>query len=270
MKQSASSPLVAITTATIPEFDGNGHYKSISRVNNRYVALATDFGAVPVLLFAESSPAAAREILCCVQGLIIIGGQDLDPRLYNQECTVRYDAALRGAGKPYHRPLDLMPNRRRDDFEISLYHAAMAEGIPVLGICRGMQLINVAEGGSLHQEAPQTSIDHAAGEDGFVHHHPLHIVEGSFTHRALETTSYFTSSIHHQNVDRVGEKLKTTGFAPDDNVEVIERIDDNHFALGVLGHLEQTRRNLPLYDKLLHAFIDRCANRPTHRSSDIR
>lgn len=261
MKQSAAMPLVAITTATIPEFDGNGHYKSISRVNNRYVSLATDFNAIPVLLFAQSEPCAAREILRRVHGLIIIGGQDLDPKLYGQECEVRYDATLKGAGKPYHRPLDLMPNRRRDDFELSLYSAAMDEGIPVLGICRGMQLINVAEGGTLFQEAAESAIDHCAGEDGFVHHHPLHLADGSFTHKTLETNHYFTSSIHHQTVNKVGEKLSKAGWAPDDTIEVIERIDDRHFSLGVLGHLEQTRRNLPLYDKLLKAFIERCSQR---------
>jgi putative glutamine amidotransferase len=259
MKQSDSSPIVAITTAAIAELDGNGHRKSISRVNNRYLALATDFGATPVLLFAESDPRAAKALLSRVQGLIIIGGQDLDPATYGQECAVRYDASIKGAGTPYHRPIDLAPNRRRDDFEIALYGAAIEIGVPVLGICRGMQLINVAEGGSLLQEMPPEVIDHCAGDDGFIHHHPIQIAEGSFTHHTLKTQHYFTSSIHHQAVDRLGAKLKKTAWAPDDVIEVVERIDDKNFVVGVLGHIEQTRRNLPLYDKLLAGFIDRCS-----------
>lgn len=262
MKQGSDVPVIAITTAAIAEYDGNGHCKYVSRVNNRYVSLATDFGAIPVLLFAEGKPQSVKNLLHRVDGLIIIGGQDLDPRTYGEESRVRYDPALKGAGTAFHRPMDLSPNRRRDDFEIALYQSAMEMGVPVLGICRGMQLINVAEGGTLVQEMEQHSIDHSAGDDGFVHHHPVEFAEESFMKKALGTSYYFTSSIHHQAVGRIGNRLYKGGWAPDQNVEVIERIDDNHFAMGVLGHIEQTRRNLPLYDKLIEAFIARCSQGP--------
>lgn len=261
MKHSAHKPLVAITTAAIAEHDGNGHRKSISRVNNRYVALATDFGATPVLLFAESDPGAAKSLLQGMHGLIIIGGQDIDPLVYGQECQVRYDPNLKGAGSAFHRPMDLVPNRCRDDFEIALYHSAMELGVPVMGICRGMQLINVAEGGTLFQEMPQNTIDHCAGDDGFVHHHAVHVADDTFVREHLGCSQYFTSSIHHQAVDKLGAKLKKAAWAPDDVIEVIERIDENHFALGILGHIEQTRRNLPLYDNVVRGFIARCSRR---------
>jgi len=259
MKQGSIPPVIAITTAAIAEHDGNGHKKHISRVNNRYVALATDFGAIPVLMFAECHPSSTKDILSRVDGLIIIGGQDIDPRIYGEELVVKYDPSLKGAGVPFHRPMDLAPNRKRDDFEISLYQSAMEMGIPVLGICRGMQLINVAEGGTLIQEMDQDEMDHSAGDDGFVHHHPVEFSNDSFIKRALETSHYFTSSIHHQAIGRMGSALHKAGWAPDGNIEVIERVDDNHFAIGVLGHIEQTRRNLPLYDRLVKAFIARCS-----------
>jgi putative glutamine amidotransferase len=259
MKQGSLAPVIAITTSAIAEHDGNGHRKHISRVNNRYVALVTDFGAIPVLMFAECKPTWTKELLSRVDGLIIIGGQDLDPKTYGEDNLVRYDPALRGSGGPFHRPMDLAPNRRRDDFEIALYQSAMDMGVPVLGICRGMQLINVAEGGTLAQEMEQTALDHSAGDDGFVHHHPIELAQDSFTRKALQTSHYFTSSIHHQAVSRLGHHLRKAGWSPDDNIEVIERIDDEHFALGILGHIEQTRRNLPLYDRLIKAFIARCS-----------
>lgn len=250
MKAEALAPLIAVTTAN------HQHY---ARVNNRYLALASDFGGVPLMLHAQTSPSAAKALLERVHGLIIIGGQDLDSELYGQACIVQYDAHVQGAGVPFHRPLSLKPNRQRDDFELALYEAAIKQGIPVLGICRGLQLINVAEGGSLYQEIPASCVDHCAGEEGFVHHHPITIAPDSFAFKTLERDHYFTSSIHHQGIDRLGAKLKKAAWAADDAIEIIERIDDQHFVLGIHGHVEQTRKNLPLYDKMIAAFVARCA-----------
>lgn len=260
MKPSARRPIIAITTATLPQRDANGFEKTISRINNRYIALASDFGGIPVLLFSESESSTARTILERVDGLIIIGGQDLDPATYGQQCQVEY-ASIDGAGRPFKRPLDLKPNRKRDDFEIALYEAAVKLRIPVLGICRGFQLINVAEGGSLFQEIPTSSIDHCASGEGFVHHHAIEIATQSFSYQAMQTKHYFTSSIHHQAIDRLGNNLEKAAWAPDDIIEIIERIDENHFVLGVHGHIEQTRKNLPLYEKLLQGFMKRCFER---------
>lgn len=164
-------------------------------------------------------------VLDLVDGLILAGGADIDPAAY---------------GKPPHaETLGTVPER--DRFEIALARRAMAREIPLLGICRGMQLMNVARGGTLLQHLPERYGHHEhrrvpGSFDGA--DHDVNLAEGSLAARAAGQLIHSTKSHHHQGVDRVGEGLEVSGWSTlDDLPEAIE-LPGSRFALGVQWHPE--------------------------------
>ncbi len=166
-----------------------------------------------------------QEVLDLLDGLVIAGGADIDPASYGAE--------------PHPETLDTVPER--DRFEIALVRAAIERDLPVLGICRGMQLINVAYGGTLMQHLPERFGHHEHlrvpgtfdGAD-----HDVDLLAGTLAARAAGETHHATKSHHHQGVDRLGEGLQISGCsAMDDLPEAIER-PDRRFVLGVQWHPE--------------------------------
>jgi putative glutamine amidotransferase len=182
-----------------------------------YVAQVADAGGRAVLIPPASEPA---EILRVLDGLLLAGGADIDPGRYGEQAHP-HTAGLR-------------PDR--DECELGLLDAALADDMPVLGICRGMQLMTVHAGGHLHQHLPELV--------GHENHRPAAGVYGEHSVR-IEGTSRLGSilgervqvhSYHHQGVIDAG-KLSVVGWADDDTVEAVE--DPSHaFALGVLWHPE--------------------------------
>jgi putative glutamine amidotransferase len=176
----------------------------------------------------ESDPDEALDL---VDGLMLVGGADVDPSSYGAE--------------PH--PLTLDPDRRRDAFEIALVRRALERDLPLLGICRGMQILNVARGGTLRQHLPELV--------GHEHHrrvpgsfdgadHDVRLVAGSLAARAAGELVHATKSHHHQGVERIGEGLKVTGRSVlDDLAEAIEE-PRNRFALGVQWHPEADERSM--------------------------
>ncbi len=188
-------------------------------------------GGLALLLLPDTALVAdPDEALDMVDGLMLAGGADLDPGSYGAE----------------RHPLTLDPDRQRDAFEIALVRRALERDLPLLGVCRGMQIINVARGGTLHQDLPELV--------GHEHHrrvsgsfdgadHDVRLVPGSLAARAAGEELHGTKSHHHQGVDRVGEGLKVTGWAVvDDLVEAVEE-PRNRFALGVQWHPEADERS---------------------------
>ena len=236
-------PIIGITT--VQTFV----HKPVILANQSYVNLISDLGGLPVLV--TENP----EVMECLDGLLIIGGQDIEPELYGAQQQVIYQ---QGASKRYCRPLDYAPNKTRDNFEIALYQAAKAKKIPVLGICRGLQLINIAEGGTLCQELPESSsVQHEPGPDGHSHGHFIKIDPKSKTYELMQTEHYVTSSLHHQGIEHLGKNLRAAAWAEDGLIEIIEWQDNSQWVMAVQGHIEQTRSNYPLYDRLVTAFIER-------------
>jgi len=165
------------------------------------------------------------EILDGLDALVLAGGADIDPAAYGQP--------------PHAETHFTVP--RRDATEIALARAALERDLPVLGICRGMQLLNVACGGTLHQHLPERYGHHehrrvAGSFDGA--DHDVRLAEGSLAARVAGETIHATKSHHHQGVDRLGDGLVVSGWAElDDLPEAIER-PDRRFALGVQWHPE--------------------------------
>jgi putative glutamine amidotransferase len=165
------------------------------------------------------------QLLELIDGLMLAGGADIDPSSYAQE--------------PHRETVDTVPER--DVFEIALARAAIARDMPVLGICRGMQLINVACGGTLVQHLP----DHLGHQehrrvlgsfDGA--DHDVVLSDGSLAAQAAGEVEHATKSHHHQGVDRLGEGLLVTGVSTLDDLPEAVELPGRRFVLGVQWHPE--------------------------------
>lgn len=186
----------------------------------RYTDMLAAAGAVPVLL---PPIANVTEVLPRLDGLVLSGGGDIDPALYGAQAHPRCGAA----------------NADRDRAEIALCQSALAAGLPLLGICRGLQVLNVALGGTLHQHLPDT-----VGHDG---HSPQ--VAGYGTHKVsvapatrlasiLRTSEAAVPTHHHQAVDRLGAGLIATAWTDDGVIEAAETGQPGSFVIGVQWHPE--------------------------------
>ena len=166
-----------------------------------------------------------EQVLGLIDGLVLTGGADIDPAFYSQQAHVE--------------TVDTVPER--DAFEIALVTAAIARDLPVLGICRGMQLINVARGGTLRQHLPEHfgHGEHRRVVGSFEGaEHDVRLSAGTLAARAAGEVEHETRSHHHQGIDRVGEGLAVSGRSTlDDLAEAIE-LPDKRFVLGVQWHPE--------------------------------
>ncbi len=189
-------------------------------------------GGEPLALFAESA-LTAEERLRGLDGLLVPGGSDVDPRRYAQEPV----AATAVADFPL-----------QDQFEADMMTAAIRLGIPVLAICRGFQLLNVEQGGTLVQDLPAES----------PHRNDVHVVSiepDSALAAALGVAELPVSSYHHQAVDRVGSGLRVVGRAPDGIVEALEV--DGAELLAVQWHPEDTAGSDARQHALFRWLVDR-------------
>jgi putative glutamine amidotransferase len=170
---------------------------------------------------AEEEPG---ELLSRIDALVLGGGADIDPESQGVEA----------------HPETIGSNPDRDRFEIALALGALDRGMPLLGVCRGMQVLNLACGGTLDQHIPDR-LGHLIHRPvpGSWAEHEVRIEPGSLAATAAGTERLTVKSHHHQGVDRIADTLTATGWATDDeSVEAIESADGG-FALGVLWHPEE-------------------------------
>ncbi len=195
-----------------------------------YVRAVQRAGARAVLLVCDAHDASDPEgLLAKLDGVILSGGaSDVAPHRYGQQ---------RHAATAPEEP-------GRDDFETALARGARQRGIPVLGICRGMQLINVAYGGTLHQHLPDVLDDdiHRELPASFARHE-VSLEPGSLAAAATGRTTETVMSHHHQGPDGIGAGLRVTGRAPRDGTPEAIEDPDARFLLGVLWHPEEDERS---------------------------
>jgi putative glutamine amidotransferase len=191
-----------------------------------YTLAVARAGAQAIVLPPEDATAEAPdEALDMVDGLVLAGGSDLDPASYG----ARPHPETRGA-----RP-------ERDRFELALAHRAVDREIPVLGICRGMELLNVALGGTLEQHLMRLDV-HRHTPGAFCDH-AVRLEPGSLAARAVGAERTEVKSHHHQGVGELGDGLVASGWSePDGLTEAIE-LGDGRWALGVLWHPEEDERS---------------------------
>lgn len=191
-----------------------------------YVDAVQRAGGMALLLPVDDGHTGAPdEMLDLLDGLILAGGADVDPAAYGQE--------------PHPETKGTVP--RRDAFEIALTRRALDRDIPVLGICRGMQLLNVACGGTLLQHLPELfgHEDHRRVSGTFDNSdHDVRLADGSLAAQVAGETLHGTKSHHHQGVDDLGEGLVVTGWSVMDELPEAIELPDRRFTLGVQWHPE--------------------------------
>ncbi|OYV72345.1 MAG: hypothetical protein B7Z72_04975, partial [Gemmatimonadetes bacterium 21-71-4] len=195
------------------------------RLNQRYTDALQRAGLIPVVV-PPLAPDAAHALLRRVDGLVLTGGEDVDPALFGAATHPRADP----------------PHPERDRSEIALTLAAHAQRLPTLAICRGVQLVNVAFGGSLIQDLPTQRPDalpHARDEDRGARVHAMTIDDGTRLARALGVTRLTVNSLHHQALDRIGRGLRVAARADDGIIEAAEWAGDEWWMLGVQWHPEE-------------------------------
>ena len=212
-------PLVAVSSTIARDADAPARV----RVNAAYTRAIEAAGLLPLVVPPLADPALVAGVIAAVDGLVLTGGEDVDP--------AHYGAAPHPALGPVCA--------ERDATELALVAAARERGTPLLAICRGIQVLNIALGGTLVQDLPsERPSDVAHSDDGDRAMHDVTLTEGSRLARAVGATRITANSSHHQAVDRVAAGLRVTGTSVDGVVEGLETIDDGWWALAVQWHPE--------------------------------
>jgi putative glutamine amidotransferase len=223
------NPLIGVTTSEVrraehtqPLDEGEPPQHEMA-LGMPYVRAIARAGGIPVVL-PPLPEAAVAALLAPLAGVCLSGGPDLDPSAYG------------ASPSPDLGPIE----PALDKFELAVARTADALGLPILGICRGAQALNVARGGTLHQHLPAItdgSVVHRQTLPGWAETHHVDVAPASRLAYVLGTQTLGTNSFHHQAVDRLGNGLHAVAWAQDGTIEAIES-DGERFVLGVQWHAE--------------------------------
>ncbi len=204
----------------------------------RYIRAIVRAGGLPILIPIHHNRTDVKRIVGMVDGLMLIGGEDIPPSFYGE--------------KPFHRIKPMYRGRAR--FDISLFQFAHEKQIPILGICYGMQLVNVVFGGSLYQDIQRQvkgTKSHRSRRDP---HHAVHLNEDSKLAKIFGKADITVHSDHHQAIKTVGNTISPVAYSDD---SVIEAIEGPKKVLAVQWHPERQERDM-IQRKLFQYFIKKC------------
>lgn len=238
-----SHPRVAVTGVN-REWDGAMR----AGVNANYVRAVIAAGGIPVIFVPDLSVEQSVELFGECDALLLTGGEDIDPCHYG--------------AKPHANLGTVDP--RRDANELALVAEARSRDLPVLAICRGIQLCNVAFGGTLIQDLPSERpgpIRHDSPAPRDVRSHPVRIATGSRLAGILGGETFDVNSFHHQAIDRIGDGLVATAHASDGVIEAVEATDERDWIVGVQWHPEELVANPDTGDLKLFAALITAARR---------
>ncbi len=245
-------PLVGV--ACMNSLDGQG--SPLIAVRPTYLQALEAAGAVPLLIHLTDDLAVVQALYACCDGILLPGGDDLDPALF---------------GELPHPDLGTVDGQR-DTVELALARWCRADQRPLLGICRGIQTINVAFGGSLWQDLPSqlpNSLDHRHNTHLRVYDvpgHPLQLSADSWLARQLGAAELLVNTMHHQALKAVAPGLRVVGYAPDGVIEAVEGTEAG-FVVGVQCHPEHLwRRADPRWLRCFEGFVSTCSAYGSHRA----
>lgn len=217
-------------------------------VTDKYLRALHDYGLAPVVIPVWEDGVDSA-LLARLDGLLLTGSYtNVEPARYGAE----------------RAPENTRDDRDRDAVAMALIPEALDRGLPLFGICRGFQELNVAFGGSLHQAVQNVPgmLDHREPEgDRAAHYAPAHALEiapGGLLAALFDPPTAQVNSLHQQGIDRLGEGLRVEGRAPDGLIEAVSVMGVERFALAVQWHPEWRPREHPLYDALFRGFADAC------------
>ncbi|MGI8649245.1 MAG: gamma-glutamyl-gamma-aminobutyrate hydrolase family protein [Rubrobacter sp.] len=255
------APIIGVT-ATLKEDTETVATRPLGRyVRNDldYVAGVAEAGGIPVVLPPVAVPGGyegyARALIGTLDGLLLSGGSDLDPKYYGEEALPELDVTL----------------PERDRFEMALIEEALNRDIPIFGICRGMQVLNVALGGTLYQDLP-TQLDaamesHRQTDDKWEPRHEVHLESSSLAEKILSCSTP-ANSYHHQAIKNLAGGLRATGHSPDDIIEAVESRDFSEaWLLGVQWHAEAMRSVRSEHADLFRAHVEAARNHARRRAA---
>jgi putative glutamine amidotransferase len=229
-------PIVAVSAAVRIESD-----VSVARLRTTYLAALENAQLVPIVAAPLRDPSAAEALIGRVDGLVLTGGADVNPALYGEEP---------------HPMLGALSDIR-DEWEVTLVHAARRNNIPLLAICRGAQILNVALGGSLIQDLPSQhpgDINHDPDKPRNTRTHSVELPAETRLARAVGLTNFDVNSVHHQSIDRVADDLRVVAIAPDGVIEGIESSADSAWwCVGVQWHPEDLIQATESWDRDIFA-----------------
>jgi putative glutamine amidotransferase len=240
-----TSPLIGVSTSITVDTHPERAY-----VNTAYLRAIQHAGGIPVLLPPELDGGALGVLWKRLGGLVLTGGGDIDPARF---------------GEARH-PATSDVSEARDVLEIDLVHRALADDVPLFAICRGVQVVNVALGGSLYQDIADQCRDTTNPERTPLRHNqteprdgPTHAVkvmgEGTRLGTILGALELEVNSMHHQAVKTLGRGLRSVAWAPDGIVEGLELADGDRFVVGVQWHPEELVAHDPAARGLFAALV---------------
>jgi putative glutamine amidotransferase len=195
-------------------------------VNAAYIRALLAAGALPLILSPLIGASLAGFGLDGCDGLLLTGGEDIDPSWYGADASSHLTP----------------PSRDRDLFELALFAVARQRNIPILGVCRGLQLVNVALGGTLYQDIPTErpgSVEHQPEGARDARSHVVRLQPGSRAAGALGSTTVTVNSSHHQAIKELAPGLIATGWTSDDLIEAVESVPGAPWLLAVQWHPEE-------------------------------
>lgn len=235
--------VIGISGSLIIDSSGNFPGYKRSYVNDDYIDSVIQNGGIPFIIPFNEDKEVIKEQVKLVDAIILSGGHDVSPSNYNQEPSPKLGG--------------IFPER--DDFDFNLLECAMEEEKPILGICRGMQIINTYFKGSLYQDMSEIKselVKHDQVRTPSLAIHTVEIKEDSKLREILKTDEIMVNSFHHQAVKELGFGFKAVAFAKDGVIEAIEK-DDYPFLMGIQWHPEMLHRSLSIMNNIFKALIEK-------------
>lgn len=235
-------PVIGISSSVM--VDNGGMFPGYERayVNKDYVDAVVNNGGVPFIIPLTGDKEVIKAQIEMVDALILSGGHDVYPLNYNEE--------------PKQRIGQVFPERDYYDFE--LLKNAKKKGIPILGVCRGLQIMNVYEGGSLYQDLSYIDgevLKHSQNDRTILKTHTVELSKKSKLYKIFKLEKFLINSFHHQAINRVGKNFEVVARAKDGVIEAIE-YKDYPFYVGVQWHPEMLAKTDDLMKKLFKEFIN--------------
>ena len=211
------------------------------QVGAPYVRALEAVGALPLMLPVTAGPELIASMLDRVDGILLQGGGDIAPHLYGQECV----------------PEVTYFNEETDRFELEVCRQCVDRDIPVLAICRGIQVLNVAMGGTLVQDLPTArvlAVPHRQKEPRHAPTHRVTVGKGSRLSGLVGQEDLSVNSFHHQAIDSLAEGLEITAWSEDEVIEAVEA-PGKEFVVGVQFHPEETLESVPATAELFRGLV---------------